>query len=270
MAVSGSSAAEQTLLERVEETLAQLAAFTPDDQQRIREVLAIVTSGQELDLQRFGGPATPLADGTSNTASSTPTRPIVSLRTDAELEDYTYRVAGCVGEFWTRMCRAHLFPESPWDDNFMLTHGVHFGQGLQLVNILRDLPVDLRKGRCYIPAESLATAGLVPVDLLQPQHEPKFRPLYQSLLARAQARLAAGWEYTLALPRGCARVRLACAWPILIGVRTLSRLRKQNVLEHRIRIKISRSELRSILLRSVVLYPFPSAWRRMFVRASGS
>ena len=28
-----------------------------------------------------------------------------------ELDDYTYRVAaGCVGEFWTRMCRAHLFP----------------------------------------------------------------------------------------------------------------------------------------------------------------
>ena len=25
--------------------------------------------------------------------------------------DYTWRVAGCVGGFWTRLCREHLFPE---------------------------------------------------------------------------------------------------------------------------------------------------------------
>ena len=36
---------------------------------------------------------------------------IVALETPSELDDYTYRVAGCVGEFWTRICRIHLFPQ---------------------------------------------------------------------------------------------------------------------------------------------------------------
>ena len=71
---------------------------------------------------------------------------LVALRTDEELDDYTYRVAGCVGEFWTKMCRAHLFPRAPLDDAFLLANGVRFGKGLQLVNILRDVAADLRHG----------------------------------------------------------------------------------------------------------------------------
>ena len=155
-------------------------------------------------------------------------RSLVALRTDEELDDYTYRVAGCVGEFWTKMCRAHLFPEAPVDDAFLLANGVRFGKGLQLVNILRDVAADLRQGRCYLPAERLAELGLKPADLLQPANEPRLRPLYHGYLDRAEAHLLAGWAYTNALPRGCVRVRLACAWPILIGRETLKLLRAGN------------------------------------------
>ena len=34
--------------------------------------------------------------------------------TAAELDEYTYLVAGCVGEFWTRVCAAHLPRYSGW------------------------------------------------------------------------------------------------------------------------------------------------------------
>src|SRR4029453_14058102 len=47
-------------------------------------VVAKIIHGQDLDLERF-------AD-TSRT---------IALRSDEELEQYTYHVAGCVGEFWT-------------------------------------------------------------------------------------------------------------------------------------------------------------------------
>jgi farnesyl-diphosphate farnesyltransferase len=134
------SPAEWSLLKRVEEPLALLEEFSTEDQQRIREVLSIITAGQELDLNRF-------ADASSER--------IVSLNTDDELDDYTYRVAGCVGGFWTKMCRAHLFLDAPLDDAFLLAKGVQFGKGLQLVNILRDLPRDLRQGRCYLPGDRL-------------------------------------------------------------------------------------------------------------------
>lgn len=93
---STASPAERVLLLRVEEALAVLAARDTADRQRINDVLDTITGGQELDLRRFAGAGE---------------RAIIALPTAADLEDYTYRVAGCVGEFWTKMCRAHLFPD---------------------------------------------------------------------------------------------------------------------------------------------------------------
>jgi len=221
--------AERFLLERVEEALAALRGFGPDDRQRVCDVLQIITSGQELDLTRF------------RRASA---RNIVALQQDEELDDYTYRVAGCVGEFWTRMCRAHVFRGDDLDDAFLLGSGVRFGKGLQLVNILRDLPRDLRSGRCYLPQTRLAAIGLAPADLVDAGAWPKLRPLHMEYVDRAEAHLAAGWDYTTALPWRCARVRLACAWPVLIGLKTCAKLRAGNVLASDSPLKISRSEVR--------------------------
>jgi farnesyl-diphosphate farnesyltransferase len=243
-----SSPAERMLLERVEEALGVFNRLTYSDQQRIREVLATITSGQELDLQRFHG-------ATSGR--------IAALHSEAELDDYTYRVAGCVGEFWTRITRAHLFPASPLDDAKLLHDGVRFGKGLQLVNILRDLPRDLHQGRCYLPADRLQAIGLQPADLLEPANEPELRALYHTYLDQAAAHLAAGWEYTNALPRRFIRVRLACAWPVLIGVKTIEKLRAANVLDPQQRVKASRSEVRGIILRTLLRYPWPDYWRRL-------
>ena len=66
------SPAEWSLLQRVEQPLALLEQFSSEDQQRIREVLSIITAGQQLDLNRF-------ADASSER--------IVSLTTDDELDD---------------------------------------------------------------------------------------------------------------------------------------------------------------------------------------
>jgi farnesyl-diphosphate farnesyltransferase len=240
--------AERLLLERGEASVAMLQDMPASDQERIRTLLDTITGGQELDLRRF-------ADASSGD--------VRALRTDAELEDYTYRVAGCVGEFWTKMCLAHLFRRARLDEASLLRRGVQFGQGLQLVNILRDLPADLRKGRCYLPADELAGVGLRPADLLQPAVEPRLRPAYDVWLDRAEGWLGAGWVYTNALPWRQVRVRLACAWPILIGLKTVARLRTSAVLDPDRRIKISRPEVRRILAASVVLYPLPALWQRL-------
>jgi len=242
------SRAERVLLEKCEASVELLRGLPSADGQLVREVLNTITSGQELDLRRFAG------------ASA---RSLVALRTDEELDDYTYRVAGCVGEFWTKMCRAHLFPRARLDDAFLLTNGVRFGQGLQLVNILRDVAVDLRHGRCYLPAERLAASDVKPEDLLQPANEARLRPLYDAYLDQAEAHLLAGWAYTNALPRGSVRVRLGCAWPILIGCETLKHLRTSHVLDAAQRLKISRAQVRRLMLRSVWLYPWEGAWSRM-------
>jgi farnesyl-diphosphate farnesyltransferase len=243
------SAAERVLLQECETSLGLLLGLEAADRERVRTVLATIISGQELDLRRFVG------------ASEAH---VAALNSASELDDYTYRVAGCVGEFWTRMCRAHLFAEDPLDEPSLIAQGVRFGKGLQLVNILRDVAADLRQGRCYLPAQGLAACGLKPEDLLQPAIEPRLRPLYDAWLDQAEAHLQAGWAYTNTLPRRCVRVRLACAWPLLIGRETLLLLRHGKVLDPHRRLKASRPQVRRILWRSVLYYPWPAAWRSLF------
>ncbi len=238
--------AERALLENCEASLSELHRLTPPDLGHVRRVLELIISGQELDLRRFHGA----------TAEQ-----IVALRSDAELDDYTYRVAGCVGEFWTAICRTHLFPNASLDESRFLADAIRFGKGLQLVNILRDLPADLRQGRCYLPLEILTAAGLCPADLLQPANETRFRPLYGGHLDLAESHLEAGWRYTNDIPWTQVRVRLACAWPILIGLETLRRLRSENVLDPQRRVKISRAEVRRLICKSLLYYPWPGAWR---------
>jgi farnesyl-diphosphate farnesyltransferase len=241
--------AERALLEKCEISLGLLHGLSASDGRLVVAVLQTIISGQELDLRRFAG------------ASATD---IIALRTPEELDDYTYRVAGCVGEFWTRMCRANLFPTANLDDTVLLSKSVRFGKGLQLVNILRDLPVDLRQGRCYLPAEQLQAQGLGPRDLLEPANETRLRPVYNAYLNQAEAHLAAGWAYTNSLPWQCVRVRLACAWPLLIGRHTLGLLRTGSVLNPNLRVKVTRGDVKGILWRSVLYYPCPTRWKRLF------
>ena len=243
------SPAERSLLQRTEETLHLLEASPAAERALIREVLAIILSGQELDLRRFGH------------AKDAEPR---SLKSELELDDYTYRVAGCVGDFWTRVCLTH-FPAPPELDRLALVAlGVRFGKGLQLVNILRDLPADLRLGRCYLPSDDLLSVGLQPRDLLNTASEPVLRPLYNRWLTTAHSHLEAGWTYTNTLPRNWIRIRLACAWPILIGARTLARLRTAPILDPTQRVKVPRREVRSILLGTLLRLPSRSAWERQF------
>ncbi len=254
--------AERLLLERIEDGLALLKSLSPEDLKLVRQVLVTIISGQELDLRRFAPLESTLQrDGDKLKLGL---QPIIALETAVQLDDYTYRVAGCVGEFWTRMCRTHLFPHARLDEKQFLLDGIRFGKGLQLVNILRDLPADLKNGRCYLPTQRLDEAKLLPETLLSPANEKKFLPLFHDYLDKAEAHLAAGWHYTNTLPFGQFRVRLACAWPILIGMRTIQKLRQANVIELQQRVKVSRGEVRGILFRSLLASPVPAVWRKLY------
>jgi farnesyl-diphosphate farnesyltransferase len=242
------SSGERELLERADEVIALLDTLDQADRTRVRSVLDVIASGQRLDVERFGSAAA---------------GKLRALASDEELEDYLYRVAGCVGEFWTVMCRAHVFPHAPLDDAALVADGVRFGKGLQLVNVLRDLASDLRLGRCYVPRAALVQARLTPESLLDPAAMPVFRPAYDLYLDRAEQHLRAGWRYTLTLPWRHGRLRLACAWPILIGRQTLAPLRVVNPLRPDVRIKVRRAAVWGMVVKTLLLYPIPAWWNRL-------
>src|SRR2546427_994081 len=179
----------------------RLEALPAADRAEVRAVVATLMTGMVFDLTRFPG-----EDAASLTA----------LDTLDELDRYTYLVAGCVGPFWTALHVAHRPRLRHWDLRDMSEKGVSFGKALQMTNVLRDVPSDLRNGRCYLPAAELAALGLVPKDLLEPGAAARVRPLYRRLLATTLDHYDVAWRYTLAIPRLEWRMRLPCPGPPLV------------------------------------------------------
>src|SRR5262249_44959559 len=169
-------------------------AAPPPDRHEVRAVLATLTSGMIFDLTRFPGEDT---------------KGLAAIETLEELDHYVYLVAGCVGPFWTALHIAHRPRLSDWPLREMSEQGVSFGKGLQLTNVLRDVPGDLAHGRCYLPARELAALGLGPRDLLEPGGAARARPLYRRLLGLTLEHYDVAWDYTLAIPRREWRMRLA-------------------------------------------------------------
>ena len=255
----GQTAAERTLLARLPDILAAYRALAPGDRDAARLVLLTLTQAMVDALECFPPEAT---------------GQLGALETRADLDRYTYMNAGCVGEFWTDMVVAHRPRCAAWDRAGMRAEGARFGQGLQLVNVLRDLPRDLRLGRCYLPRVELARLGLAPGDLLAPAAGPRARPLLDALIRDALESLDAGRRYALAVPRREARLRLACLWPLLIGLGTLARIRlADDLLDPAVTVKVPRAELRRILVRSVALVwsnGALDAWARRLAAQAGA
>ena len=241
---------ERELLDRVGDSVNLLQTIGQEERRLIQNVLQTIIGGQSLDLQRF-----------QNASAQN----VVCLKSDAELDDYTYRVAGCVGEFWTRIC-FQKFSANPNPPPELLRAGVRFGKGLQLLNILRDISDDLQQGRCYLPQDALLQSGLYPENLAVPSTDDtrqKIDPLFQRYVQKANNLLMEGWEYTNQLPRRWVRVRLACAWPVLIGLQTLKALPLDDPLNPSRRAKISRHAVKTIIAKTILAHPFPRLWQRL-------
>lgn len=226
---------ELELLEKCSEVLAYYHNMTVRDKDEVLRVVDVIIGGQVLDLERFDKEP----------------KKIRSLNSPEELDDYTYRVAGIVGSFWTRIC--HL--KGVFKDLDLEEDGIAFGKGLQLVNILRDLPGDLKYNRCYLPQSQLDLLGLKSSDLLMPDNWQILKPLYLDWVSRSESYLVSGWKYVKGIPRKRKLMQLACAWPALIGLETLSNLKNTNPLENE-KIKVSRGWVYKLMLKSLLVILF--------------
>ncbi len=229
---------ERVLLESIGPALEVLRQLSASNRAAVQGIVATLTEGMEFDLRTF-------PDERSGK--------VAALRTMADLDRYTYLVAGCVGEFWTTMTDAHLPGTFKAPVETMLRRGVRFGKALQMVNVLRDCGRDLRIGRCYLPVDVLDRHGLTLQDLQDPVNSLRARPVLRDLVRVALDNFREAMDYTFALPRTAIRLRLACLWPILIGLDTLALLVANEAWLDPARVsKVQRQDVYGVLAGSTV------------------
>ncbi|MYB48481.1 MAG: squalene/phytoene synthase family protein [Dehalococcoidia bacterium] len=247
---------ETELLQALPRLFVLLDNLPEDDHRNVQKTVDTLVRGMEFDLTTFPAPESGR---------------IGALDTLDDLDRYTYLVAGCVGEFWTDVMIAHERAVRNWDRERMADLGVRFGKALQMTNIIRDVPKDLRAGRCYVPREILESVGLTPEALLSPASSEDARPALTALVRHALDFYVSAEEYIQATPRRCIRIRLAMIWPVLIGLTTLELLvRSASWLDPETRIRVSRPWVYGMMVRSVPCAssnaPFTSWTQRLRTR----
>jgi len=201
------SEGERKLIERAADCFDVLEDFPLWQKKAVLKAVDTITVGQSWDLTRFEG------DG------------VVKLKDEGELRQYTYWVAGCVGEFWTELgFGLGDFSSEPREQ--MDEWARDYGRSLQLINILRDVHEDLKIGRCYLPED----------DLLEAR---------QKWIKVAREGLKSAEHYCQALHGR--RMRFATWLPALIGEETLDLLENSSEEAWKERVKVKRSDVRRLM-----------------------
>ena len=196
-ATSLNGRSDLALLARLPALLLVLDSLDPGDAADIRCCVRTMALG----MKRFAVRA----------AERGPTVPYID--DDSELHEYCYIVAGCVGEMLTRLL-AHGLPGEATDlAARRLALAPVVGEALQLTNILLDWPVDIRAGRCHVPASWLARHGLTIRQLLSDAGGA--RELSLRLAGLANDALDHVPVYLDTIPTREHRYRLFCLLPAL-------------------------------------------------------
>ncbi len=119
----------------------------------LRETPRVVESFLNLSVgaQRAIGEHTiRTSDGMASVVERTGDDGVIRLRSVADLQDYCYIVAGIVGEMLTELFLLGSAQLDPVRD-YLRQRAASFGEGLQLVNILKDSASDATEGRYFLP-----------------------------------------------------------------------------------------------------------------------
>jgi len=93
------------------------------------------------------------------------------------LEQYCWKVAGVVG-----VISAHIFG---FKDQQTLEYAKKLGLALQLINIIRDVGEDVRRGRIYLPINDLQNFNVTSQQLKNQQYSDNFTNLMAFEIQRA-------------------------------------------------------------------------------------
>ena len=163
-----------------------------------------------------------------------------------DMERYCYVVAGVVGEMLTDLfCdysvviaehRAELMRRAP-----------HFGQGLQMTNILKDIWEDLDEGTCWLPRDVFHAHRFELTALTAGVADPGFAAGLHHLVGVAHASLREAVAYVLLIPRHEVGIRRFLAWAIGLAVLTLQNIAHNPRFASGAEVKVSRPVLAALI-----------------------
>lgn len=223
---------EQILLNNLPACIESFNQLNEVQRQATLDVVHAVCEGMKIDLTTF-------PDEKSGR--------VKAFVTPQELVNYCHLMGGEPGIFWSRLIESSTTPLR--HKNIFFPLGKDVGDALQIVNILRDLPRDLRIGRCYLPSDDLVEEGIIASDLLNPSFGPKLEPIKHKWIKWARKKLSSAANYFAAIPKTQLRHRAAVAWPVLWAADTLNLLEQEkNLLDPAVRVKITRQRVYGTML----------------------
>jgi farnesyl-diphosphate farnesyltransferase len=244
-ATSLNGRSDVALLVRLPALLHVLASLEQRDAADIRRCVRTMALGMKRFATRAAerGPSVPYLDD------------------DAELHEYCYVVAGCVGEMLTRLLEHGLPKDGPDVAERRLALAPVVGEALQLTNILLDWPVDIRAGRCHVPASWLARHGLTIRQLLSGSDGA--RELSLRLAGLAHDALDRVPDYLDTIPTREHRYRLFCLLPALWARASLRLAMSEPEFHSRVRRpRLSRTSVMSEALVGFVAHASHGATRQ--------
>jgi farnesyl-diphosphate farnesyltransferase len=140
-----------------------------------------------------------------------------------ELDEYCYHVAGVVGEMLTELFCAHA-PEVEARRSTLEQWSTSFGQGLQMVNIIKDTWADRARGACWLPRDVFRRHGLVMATMQGGQSPEAMAAAYDELIALAHGHLHNALAYTLAIPASEPGIRRFNLWALGLAVLSLKKV----------------------------------------------
>jgi len=237
----------KTNLADFEKAIATFPNETADDELvlNIHRVMDVFFTFPKKAQENIGFWVVEMSRGMSKFAQATGLKKFAFLRSMKDLDEYMYYVAGTVGYLLTALFSSYSHKITPPLQKRMTKLAESFGKGLQLVNIIRDMTTDLRRGQSYIPEELLLKYQLDRKTIFEKKNAAQAEKLFNELIDRAVTHLDQALDYILLIPKEEKGIRLFCMLPVFWAMRTLQKIQENTLaLLGNEKVKVSRKMIK--------------------------
>ncbi|MCF6249642.1 MAG: phytoene/squalene synthase family protein [Methylococcaceae bacterium] len=169
------------------------------------------------------------------------------VKTMADMDDYCYYVAGCVGEMLAKLF-CHYSADINTHKDELLKLSISFGQGLQMTNILKDIWDDAKRDVCWLPQDIFIETCFDLNNLTPDTNDDNFRLGLEHLISIADQHLQNALQYTQLIPANETGLRNFCLWAIGMAVLTLKNIKNNLGFNDSDQVKITRKDVKTTIL----------------------